>query len=77
MTLAIGAHGAWTASDTSEVSNVRPRVVASMDSCLLRVFGPWAYLSAAFALAWSSALVGALDPEAVPTRVVPIPWAGS
>jgi hypothetical protein len=48
-----------------------------MTSSLLRVFGPGAYLSAALALAWSSALWGALAPEAVPTRVVPIPWAGS
>lgn len=48
-----------------------------MLSCLLRVFGPGAYLSAALALAWSSALRGALDPEAEPTRVVPIPWGGA
>lgn len=66
-----------TVDISTEVSNGRPRVQRSMDSCLLRVFGPWAYLSAAFALAWSSALWGALAPEAEPTWVVPIPWAGS
>ena len=48
-----------------------------MTAALLRALGPPAYLSAALVLAWSSALVGALAPEAVPTRVVPIPWAGS
>ena len=48
-----------------------------MTAPLLRALGPCAYLTAALVLAWSSALRGALDPEAIPTRVVPIPWAGS
>ena len=48
-----------------------------MTSTLMRALGPSAYLSAALVLAWSSALVGALAPGVVPTRVVPIPWAGS
>ena len=48
-----------------------------MTAAVLRALGPTAYLSAAMILAWSSAFVGALAPEAVPTRVVPIPWAGS
>ena len=47
-----------------------------MTAALMRALGPSAYLSAALVLAWSSALVGALAPEAVPSRVVPIPWAG-
>jgi hypothetical protein len=59
--------GVWTG---------RARVEVSMTAVLMRAVGPSAYLSAALVLAWSSALVGALAPEAVPTRVVPIPWAG-
>lgn len=55
----------------------RSRVEVSMTAPLLRALGPCAYLTAALVLAWSSALRGALDPEAIPTRVVPIPWAGS
>ena len=48
-----------------------------MTAALLRVLGPPAYLLAALVLAWSSALRGVLVPEEVPTRVTPIPWAGS
>lgn len=48
-----------------------------MSDALLRVLGPPAYLSAALALAWSSAVRGALVREVESTDLVPIPWVGS
>lgn len=47
-----------------------------MDSALLRLFGPPAYLSTALVLAWTSAVLGRLVGEAGPIPLVPIPWVG-